>query len=175
MIKNFFKGLWSGITSLFSAADTTFVGVFEFIDKIETAVNTSKTTLEELKKFDFDPKFKTRVVSIPRAIEAFQQLWDEITKDLLEKFHQLANQFQYWRGKFESPTPTEGAEAAAPITAKLQDLHTMLQQIGDSLQTIIDIENIVTDVKTRIETLDDLFLPQNKPRKWLTEPTYKRV
>jgi hypothetical protein len=175
MFKNFFNGIWAAIKSLFSAADNTFVGVFRFIDRVEAAVDRSKQLLIDLKKFDFDPKLKSRVINVPRAIEGFQDLWDEITIDLREKLEQLSNEFKYWRSKFESRTPSEGLEAAAPVSARLQDISTMLDQIATSLETILDIAEIIDDVKHRIETLDDLFLPQSRPRQWLTERTYKRV
>lgn len=163
MVK-FFKGIWQWLKGLFAAADDTFVGVFRFADRIERAVDKSRQLLNEFKTFDFNPAFKTRVVSVPRAIEGFQELFDTVRTDLLDKFEQLHREFNYWRDKFESRTPSEGAEAASAVTAKLQDLHTMLEQIGTTLETIIDIESIVINIKQRIETLDDLFLPQDSVR-----------
>jgi len=163
-VVNFFKGIWQWLKGLFSAADDTFIGVFRFADRIERAVDKSRQLLREFQKFDFDPAFKTRVVSVPRAIEGFQDLFDTIRTDLVEKLEQLHREFNYWRSKFEDRTPPDGAEAASAITAKLQDLHTMLEQIGETLETIIDIESILINVKQRIETLDDLFLPQDSTR-----------
>jgi hypothetical protein len=164
-LKDIWHGIWNFFKNLFSAVDKQIIGVAEFVDKIEAALLNAQQQLKDFQTFDFDPKFKTRVISVPRAVNSFQDLWLTITQDLLAKFRELENNVKFIKDRLTGNVPREGTEAEVPAAVNLlSEIQTFLTVFGDTFTKLVDLTGTIDDIKKRIETLDDLFLPQGSTK-----------
>lgn len=134
--------------------------------------------VNDLKKFHFDPKWKTRVINAPRAIEGVQDIFDIVVHGFRDKFSELHQSILTLKvaleglqiGHFGSPEPQA---RLTKITDWLGGLYVGLQAFEKAYKNVTDIATMVDDVKQRIETLDDLFLPQGNP-KLVVDAHYRR-
>lgn len=146
--------------------DHAYLGVGDFIRKVIAAFQQAKQDAQELTYFRFDPHFNSRVFTAKSAVGGFNTLWHTIRHELVDKFqevedgvNQLIDQLRHGGSTHE---PGEPALAAA--VDKLQDVHAFLDRLGDLVQNIVNLATIIADIKHRIETLDELFLTQGKPK-----------
>jgi len=148
------------------ALDHAYLGVGDFVTTMTTAFYQMGSDLRQFSTFDFNPKFKTRVVSIPRAIDGGNDLYHTIKDDLLHKLEDVVQTVEGLRrditngGSLHEP----GENALQSASNFLADIHAFLLRMGDAVTKIVEVATILADIKQRIETLDDLFLPQGKPK-----------
>lgn len=125
--------------------------------------------VKDLKHFEFDPKWKTRVINVPRAIEGIQDIFDIVVHGFRDKFSEIHQSILTLKvaleganiGHFTSPEPQA---RLTKIVDWFGALYIALQAFEKAYHDATDIVSMVDDVKRRIETLDDLFLPQGNPK-----------
>jgi hypothetical protein len=165
------KQIISGMGSILETLDGAFLGLGDFLNKVVSAYMNAKNELLDLKTFDFNPKFKTRVISIPRAEEGINELWATIRLDLLGKYQEIRAALDDVKDVFHAEElvnandPQGAPNALAKSAAALHHLKTFLASLGDLIVKVADLIAIIDDIKRRIETLDDLFLPQGSTKK----------
>jgi hypothetical protein len=162
---------WTNVTSLGS--------------KIQELVNLILGEIEAWKSFRENITFRTRVISLPAAVDHIQQFWDEI-KNAWNAVIDLIKQI---KGKFQTTgDPTAEAEEAIediegsgfktilekfPKLAKgLEKLLGFVAIIVDALETIIaSVDDLIAivqalkDIRINIETADAIFLQNKNARK----------
>jgi len=187
MFKNFFKGIGDLFKKLFGAVNDLIDSTAVSITGIEDSFNEMKDDLQsaidavkDFEHFDFDPKWKTRVISLPSAWEGIQDLLDIILHGLSDKFAQLRQSCETLVSTIKmdiapARTGDEGPSKLGDIGSKLASFAIAVEQFRNAFKEAVDLVQMLDDIKKRMETLDDVFLPQAKKRKWLTERTYKRV
>lgn len=168
--------LWTGAKDV----DDHSTRVLSTWDRIQEDTETLAEDLRDLKKFTFDPKWNTRVILVPRAIEGFQEMFDIIFHGLRDKYFELFQSVLTLKTALSGqqhhlPTNPEGAGIMTSIVDTVGNLSVAWTKFGDAYHEATQLLDMIDDVKQRIETLDDLFLPQDKPRKMVTEPRKKRV
>jgi phage-related minor tail protein len=146
--------------------DHAYLGVGDFIKKCIAAFAEAKNDATQLKFFKFDPKFNTRVTTAKAAVGGFNTLWHTISVELVQKFQQVEDGVNQLVQQLRSGGSLHeaGEPALAAAVDKLQDVHTFLDRLGDLVTNIVNLATIIADVKHRIETLDELFLKQSKPK-----------
>jgi hypothetical protein len=135
-------------------------------------------SVRNLEHFTFDPKWKTRVINVPRAIEGIQDVFDILIHGFRDKFAELHQAILTLRaalgnaniGHFGSPEPQA---RLTKVVDWLGALYTALQAFERAYRDATEIVGMVEDVKRRIETLDDLFLPQGST-KTLVDISYRK-
>jgi hypothetical protein len=153
------------VGQILASLDSAYTGFGEVVDAVTEASANARGQLEAFVKIDFNPKFKTRVISIPSAIEGVQELWDEIRSGLLDKFIQLAAEFSDLLKSIKTIPPRAPGEPILQRTALiLQFIHATNTEIASIVRQLLDLATIINDIKNRIETLDDLFLANNSKR-----------
>jgi hypothetical protein len=189
MFKDFFSkigGLLKQLGSLIyngvQYADEHSTGFEESIQRIIDDINEFSANFNQLKEFDFDPKWKTRVISVPAAIDAIQDLFFTTRDELVSDYNQLREAVIEVRQAFGSTKPSlgsldpSGAQSnLTKIVNTIGNMSVAMNQLANAFDAITDVETLANILKQKIEGLDPLFLPQAKSRKWLTERTYKRV
>jgi hypothetical protein len=170
------QDLLSALESTVLELDHAYLGVGDFIKTCIAAFSNAKYTLSQLSHFDFNPKFNTRVMNIPRAREGINELWNEIRHGLIDKFKEIEDAVQALRNNFlhGGSLHEPGEPGLAAAVDKLQDVHAFLLQLGDLVTKVVDMTIIINDIKHRIETLDDLFLSQGTTKKVVDEHYRKR-
>lgn len=179
-IGDWFKGLGSAISSLFTSVIQTEVSTIDTYQRALNDVQAAVQVFKDFEHFEFDPKFKTRVISVPKAWEGINELFDIVVHGLHDKFVELEGAVRILLGNLQSVlSPTrpgdEGPSAVGDIASKVAQMEVALVSFGDAFHEAVQFVQMLDDVKSRVETLDDLFLPQNKARKFLTERSYKRI
>jgi signal transduction histidine kinase len=160
-----------------------FLTLFE---RVHTLVSSVQDEVHQIINFQFNPQWRTRVISAPVAIDKIQEFFQAFP-DILDQIKSLASEI---RQKINVPETTfnadelEGLESFRRLPAKLVQIGEKLVAwaglILDALNTISDavdqLQRIVNDVRTireSIENLDAIFLPQNKPKK-LVDVKYRK-
>ena len=165
---------WTNLTSLGS--------------KIQELINLILAEIDAWKNFRENITFRTRVISIPAAIDHVQQFWEEVTN----AWHAILDLIQNLKGKFQTTgDPVGDAEEAIQdiessgfktILEKFPKLAKGLEKVlgfvailVDALESIITsvddltaIVNALRDIRINIETADAIFLQNRNPRKTLT-------
>ena len=189
MFKNFFKGIGDLLKKLLDLivngvqyADEHSTGFEQDIQRIVDDITEFSSDFKAIQKFDFDPKWKTRVISLPAAVDAIQDLFFSLRDELIDNYNQLMQAVITLKGQFVSSRPTLGSidpgGGSGNLTKIINTVGNMavaMNQLANAFDAITDVATLAEIVKEKIESLDPLFLPQTKKRKWLTERTYKRV
>jgi len=189
MFKGFFKGIGDLLKQLGSLiyngvqyADEHSTDFEQSLERIINDITEFSSDFKALQKFDFDPKWKTRVISLPSAIDAIQDLFFTIRDELVDNYNQLLQAVITLKGVFAakrpslgSLDPSGGSGNLTKIIDTLGNMSVAMNQLANAFDAITDVATLAELVKEKIESLDPLFLPQTKGRKWLTERTYKRV
>lgn len=175
---NWFRQLWNRLVDIVlrtsaHAAEQAIQQVDVF-SQLEQDTDRLIQAIRDLHKFEFDPKWKTRVINVPRAIDGMQDLFDIVVHGFRDKFLELFQSIQTLRaalehhelGHFPSPEPQS---RLTKVVDWIGAVYTALQAFERAYRDAVDITAMVADVEHRIETLDDLFLPQDKPRTYVTE------
>jgi hypothetical protein len=165
------KAIITGLGSIIETLDGAFLGLGDFLNKVVSAYMNAKNELLDLKTFDFNPKFKTRVISVPKAKDGLNDLWATIRLDLLGKYQEIRAAIDDVKDVFHAEElvnandPSGAPNALARSAVALHHLKTFLASLGDLITKVADLLAIIDDIKKRIETLDDLFLSQGSTKK----------
>jgi hypothetical protein len=129
--------------------------------------------IRDIPKFKFDPKWKSRVINAPRAIEGIQDVYDIVFHGLGEKFAALYQAILTLRASLEGQNfghfgSVDPQSRLTKIVDYIGALQVALRAFATAYHDLSDIAQTIDDVKRRIETLDDLFLPQSNSRVWIT-------
>ena len=178
-IGDWFSSLGGSIKSLFLSTEEHTIGVVETFFKIKDDLASAVSTLKGFKTFEFDPSLKTRVISVPRAYEGIQDLLDLIIHGLRDKFDELHHATETLLADLEGlhgrTTDQEGPSGVANVASKFATIAIGLDHFQQAFHKVLELEQMLLDIKERLETLDDLFLPQDRPREYVTERRRKRV
>ena len=126
--------------------------------------------LERIRNFEFDPKWKTRVINVPQAAQQIQDLKSLIVDDfrarvdtLIEPVHELTL-ILHQEAAPDVQDPQGAVNAMSKASVKLGHVVTMIHQVRDALHTVADFVSLFDTLRENLESLDALFLPQGKPK-----------
>jgi hypothetical protein len=165
----------------------SFVNVWQVstddIEKILTDYQELRANLQvelkKLKHFSFDPKWKSRVINAPIAIDAMRDLAETVSQTLVDKvraviepLHELVLVFKSEQASLQGPdSPSKIARAVS----FLHSVETALQQTAQAFDAAKDLSEMFLSLTDTIEHLDTLFLQQGNSRKTLTEKSFVRI
>jgi hypothetical protein len=161
------KSIGSAIKNLFFAAADAETGVFTAFFSIKDDVTAFVRNLERFKTPKFDPKWKTRVINVPRAYEGITELIDIILHGFRDKFRELIHSIETVVNVLEQSAKgaqDDGPSGIANVQEKLATLKLAVVDFQKAFHTALEIETMLLDVKERLETLEDLFLPQGSSK-----------
>ncbi len=187
MFKQFFKGLggllsaiWSFLFESFTHYDSVLADVQDMVTTFNEIKANLQKEVEDIKAFKFDPHWKTRVINVPSAVQAIQDLKSLFIDDFRDRIdtlfapiHAMALIFQ--SDKITAGDPSQAVNALVKAQAKLGDISTMVHELAAALHEVGNLQDLFDQLLTQVESLDALFLNQSKPRKFLTERAYKRI
>lgn len=179
-ISGFFGGLGSLLSSAVAAAGRFFNSLFqtelEITDNITKIVKDSEETkknikaeIEKLKSFEFNPRWKSRVINVPTAIDQSKQLIEKVIHTFSGKLERLLQPIKDLHTIFEgesAPDPLGDKPAAISKAAvKVNHIATMISDLAKAMDDVKDMSKLVKDVTDSLESLDTLFLSQGNPQK----------
>lgn len=149
------------VGQILAGLDQAYTGFGDVVDAVTDGAANARRQLQDFSHFDFAPKFKTRVISVPRAIDGAEELWDEIRNGLIQKFTTIVDDAQNLVASIKAIPPRVPGEPILQRTALiLSFIHATNDEIAQLIRNVLDFTATIDDIKQRIETLDDLFLPQ---------------
>jgi len=172
---NFLTGIWNLLVH-FTSTLKTFIGNAEvLVADVLTEYNAISHITEP---GNFDPKWKSRVISVPRAMENINELL-QIPIDIVNNCKDIV---QICKQKLEPEEfdPEELKFLPEEFGRFLGKILGWAGLVVDAFvawnQALVDARHIVEDLRalrTNIEGLDALFLPQGNP-KIVTQITYRK-
>jgi hypothetical protein len=187
LVKDFGSNVWAEVKSVFSAIGA-FLGSFfsdigEAQDDITQMVADFKeikanvqVEIDKIKNFQFEPRFKSRVINVPRAFDGIHDFVSLIKDDLVDKFEDIIDPLkdlvQVLKAEAQTFTDQDKPSAMARSASTVHSAITALHLARNAMDAAKDFSELATNITDRIETLDDLFLPQNNPKKKVTDPGY---
>jgi hypothetical protein len=170
---SFFRSIFSAIGRFFSSIFSAEINVADNINAIVANYNRAKSEIDDgiarIKDFELDPRWKSRVINVPLAVEHVKGLYDDVFGDfrervgqIIEPMHQLSLIF---RGESETPGLTETPSALSRTAVKVDEIATMISQIKTATDTALTFVDAFDNVIINLESLEVLFLSQSNPRR----------
>jgi gas vesicle protein len=184
---NIFKGLAGNLMTLWNLIGHAYEYIKNFwnhlltlIDRIKTLVTDIETEIQAIKDFEFDPRWRTRVISVPVAYQQLHRLAVDIPSEITTAVKDIIEQI---RTKVEAGTGETGDFDVEDLEADLKLLPEKLAKAGEKILGFVtlitdavlsisalvdDLQTLVTDfseIRQDIENLDAIFLPTGRPRR----------
>jgi len=172
-----FGQLMQSIKDWFIKANNSFDVVSDSIVSIEDTVQAAVDDIKDIKDFEFDPQWKTRVISVPALIKNYDDLKDLIVKQFTEKCKELLRAVQDIRASIENPRDPidpSGVSGGVAVFQWIDRIVRLLTAVDSTLKTVLNLADIIDDLKQSIEKLDVIFLSQSKPRFYEKKKVYTR-
>ncbi len=192
LIKDFGKNLLDEIKAVFSAIASfvsTFFTTFDNIegdilairDDIVTIQSNVQLEIDKLRNFQFDVRWKTRVINVPIAIEQIKDLIDEIFHQVIDRLKAIEAPIAVMIQTLKTvrsatgPAPGEQPSALTKVAASVSAIENGIGHVRTALDAARDVTSLFIDITQRIEGLDDVFLQQGNTRKRVTEKASVRI
>lgn len=179
-----FSGFFGGLGSLFSSAVAaagrflnslfqTELAIADNVSKIVTDFEETKSNIQaeiqKLRDFEFNPRWKSRVINVPVAIDQTKSLVQKVIDTFSGKLEQIKQPIHDLNLIFKgeaAPDPLGDKPAAiAKAAVKVDEIATMIASLAKAMDDVKDMSALVKDVTDSIEGLDTLFLSQGRPQK----------
>jgi hypothetical protein len=178
-IKDFGSNLWSELQSVLSAIGSFLSSFFSVWDvsiddfdairadfeEIKANVQAEIMKLQKLHK----PEWKTRVINVPRAMEAVHDMIELIRDDLFTRaedcitpLHDLVLIWKSEKASIESSMDKPNAMVRA--SSFLHSVETAIHQVRSAMDAAKDVTELATEITDKLNGLDLIFLQQGNPR-----------
>jgi hypothetical protein len=179
-IKDFGSALWDELKTVLSAIGSflsSFFDVWSVSTDDLSQIHTDFTELEQnvqaeitkIKNFSFEPKWKTRVINVPKAIEAVHDIVELIRddlftslKDVVDPIHELVLIYQTEKAELQSSMDKPNGLARA--ASFLHAVETAIHQVRTAMDAAKDVTELGLQITDKLNGLDLLFLQQGNPR-----------
>lgn len=181
----FLSNTGSVLKLVLGAENITLDNVAQIESKFEGLTENFKALFEQIKAFKFEPKWKTRVILVPRAIEAGKHFWQLISMDFLDRLTAIAEPFGNFKVEIATlkealsaqsvDSPTGVGRAVNQVENTVRSVNRLIGDVSDALDKIQDFEDLLQELTDDIEKLDEFFLPQGKPKQLVDVKYRKRI
>lgn len=153
------------------------------LGKMEHIVSTVENEVHEIANFQFQPHWRTRVISVPRAIDATQELF-QTPKDIVDKIKDIVS---IVKDKLNTPEEIEPEEMESDLEhiagklgkgcEKILGWITLIVDavlaVDQALDDLVSIADDIARIRQDLEHLDNFFLPQSNPKR-LVDISYRK-
>jgi hypothetical protein len=161
---------------ILTGIDKAYLGFSDVVEATITGAANAENQLRDFEHFDFNPKFKTRVISVPFAIGGAEDLWDTIKFEFINKLKEIRDDSETIVKAIQHIPPRSPGEPIMQRAAlMIEFIHTFNSDLARIIKRITDLTQMIDDIKHRIETLDDIFLSQARNKKTVDLHYRKRV
>jgi hypothetical protein len=157
--------LWAKVLDVKNKTLSLFADIHALISGVEQVVN-------DIRNFDINPKWNSRVISVPKAVDQIKQLYEVPNRIIVD----VKDLIEILKTKIEpmevEPTDVEGLdELPLKLTKVGERAFAWVTLILDALlaieNAVADLNDIVDQLRQTLEDLqglDALFLPQGRPK-----------
>jgi len=168
--------LWQRLISFKDKTLSLFTDIHQLVSDVEQVI-------QDIKTFEINPKWNTRVIVAPRVVERIQELYDvpiRISNDIKDLVQLLREKVQPTEFKVEEVSDLDGVPAKlAKVGEKILGFATLIIDSLVAIESMVaDLADIVDAVKTTLEDLkglDALFLPQGSTKKTVDKHYRSRI
>jgi hypothetical protein len=168
LIGNFFS-------SLFAAETGILDNVSRIQQNFETARSNVQREVEALRAFQFDPKWKNRVINVPIAVAQLQDFVDLITQDWRERLRILTAPVHEFVLIFHAEEFGERPSGLVRAAVKVDEIATLVKQLADATDQVVSFVDVFRQLREQIEGLDGAFLQQGNSRQVVREKSTIRL
>lgn len=166
-------GIYGLLTQLWSKVTQIKTNTLNIFANLNTLLSDVEQIVDDIKNFDINPKWNTRVISAPKAVEHIKDLYD-VPARIIDDVKDLVKQLK---------EKVEPAEVNVEDVEGLDGIPTKLLKAGEKIlgwatliiDSLISIESAIADLNDIASTLrrtledlqglDALFLPQGSTKK----------
>jgi hypothetical protein len=157
--------IWHFLFNAFTHYDQVSQDVEDIAVTVRSIIDNVKAERARVKEFKFDPKWKTRVISVPAAVENIQELRGAVLDAFagkMETLYQPIHEFSliFKTEAIEQGDPQQAVSALSKAEVKLGHLVTFIAQTKTAVHEIADFVDLFQTLRDNAEGLDVLFLPQ---------------
>jgi hypothetical protein len=180
-IGNIFSAIGHFISQFFTDFNDIADRVQEMHDTFDAAVQNIEKEIQEIKDFQFDVKWKTRVINVPIAAQQLQDLKTFVFETMKDKFIKVRDELKEFATIIKQETAKQDVgdpqnpSALSRATVTVHSVITEFSIVNTVLKDVMDLSGMFLELTQRLKTLDDLFLKQGNPRQRVTKPTTIRV
>jgi hypothetical protein len=180
MLPKFLRDLGHSLSSLYNLLPTFWHKIIDIKDKtlnlfenVHKLVSNVEAVVQDIRTFEINPKWNTRVISAPRVVDHIKELYDvpsRIITDVKDLITLLREKIQPTEFKIEDTEGLDGAPLKIiKVGEKILGFATLIVDSLVAIESALDdLNDIVDAIKTSLEDLkglDALFLPQGNPKK----------
>jgi hypothetical protein len=180
-IKQFFAVITEFLLSFVNVWDVSIDDFQKIHDDVQTCIANSRLEVEKLRSFKFDPKWKTRVINVPIAIDQVKDFVDLLTKDFVERLKQIEQPVHdlvlIWKNEqiTKNLAQDQGVSGMSRAVHWLNEVQTTIHQIADAVHSASELTQLFNDITDKIKSAEPLFLQQGNSRQWITKHERQRV
>jgi len=145
-------------------------GIIDSVDKTiqdgETVVLNIRAEAKAIKNFTVDPKWRTRVINAPRAVEQTKTLISDVTTQIENAFHSFTSNLKGIKGTARSGqiSPSGQKSGISSILGILSEIKLVIGEIDELFVSLNDFVESLRQITVELETFDTLFLPQGSSK-----------
>jgi archaellum component FlaC len=175
LLSNYFHNLAKGFTGGGSAIgdiDGTVQHLFTTVDGIIANV---KLETDQLRNFKFDPKWKTRVINAPIAIQQTRDFVTETIDTVRDDFAQLKDDVDAVKEVFRQIKSSGAVSGIGGIVKVINEFNTFLETLVNAVDRFQNLVDMVRQIREEIEGLESIFLQQGNLRQIQRGPAKVRL
>lgn len=181
-IRDLFNSIFGAVGRFFDSLFQSEIHIVDNLQHIVDKFNETKLAIERevklVRDFKFDPKWKSRVINVPVAINQIQMLVSHVAdtfkgklETLKAPIHDLALIF---KAESAPASDQEKPSAISRAAVKVDEISTMIEQLAKAMDVVSDFAHFAEDITQQLESLDALFLSQGRTQKKQTLTIRKR-
>ena len=145
---------------------TNLTGILDRVERLETDIHAlTNNILKEvtgIKHFNLQPKWRTRVINVPRAFDTTKSFVVDIANEIHDTFFSLLSNLRALRQTRISPE--KGKSAATNVLAIITEINNFVNEVDLTVQALGKFVDELRRIREEIEGFDSLFLPQGNSR-----------
>lgn len=149
------------IQHLFTSVDTTILNV--------------KNEVTAFRDFQFDPKWSSRVINAPIAIEQTRNFVLDTVDTVRDDFEQLKADVQAVQQVFRDLQAQGTTSGIGAVVNFINEINTFLEALVNAVDRFQNLVDMVRQIRQEVAGLDSLFLQQGNSRKISREKSKIRV
>jgi methyl-accepting chemotaxis protein len=156
------------IFNLFTNVSGIIDDVDALIHDLAVLVFNIKKEIDKLKAFKFEPKWKTRVINVPAAIDKTRELVTSVADEIHTAFQTLHGNLQSIITARQRHKAEGGDTGVAGILSLMTEIRNFVRETDNAIKSLDSFVNAIREITDELEGLDTLFLQQGNPRQRVT-------
>ena len=178
-IKQFGQNLWAELQTVLGSIGSFLQSFFNVWDVSIEDFDAIKSDFDEIKanvqaeiqklKTLHNPKWKQRVINVPRAMEAVHDMIELVRDDLFTRAEDVVTPIHSlvlaWKSeKLALESSMDKPNALARAASWLHSVETAIHQVREAMDAAKDVSELANEITDQLNGLDLIFLQQGNPR-----------